>query len=106
MKKSKIYALAVFYQQRILGVDSEKPIRFAFSDARYFRDQFGPIQEKGAQIEKDRVEIMESKKIKDKEKELKKLFDEEVKIKLDKDIVSRLEKAKVELTINETTLFE
>jgi hypothetical protein len=113
MKKSKIYALAIFYQSKILGIpmsEDEKPkkVEFSFTDARYFRDSFSKILKHAETIEKDRAQIVESSKaVEKKSAELKKLFDETVAgVKLDKNLVSRLDKAGVTLSIADLPLFE
>lgn len=107
MKKSKIYALGVFYQTKILGVSHGKAMEFSFSDARYFRDCFSKIVAKAREIDEDRKKIIAIEDEKKRNEELEKLFNETVKsIKLDKNLVEKLDKAGVKLTISELSLFE
>ena len=114
MKKGIIYRLGIFYQTKILGHKMKDgkliidPPTFTFTDARYFRDSFEKILKKSEVIEKDRKDIVESKKTEAvKQKELEKLYDEVVPgIKLDKNLCTKLEKAGVKLTIEELDLFE
>lgn len=113
MTKGKIYTLAVFYQDRIIGGPTEenpkqKQNDYSFTDARYFRDCFASIIKHASKIEGDRKSIVETLKDKDKaKKELEKLFNEEVKgVKLDKNLVSRLEKAGIKLSIGDLSLFD